>query len=259
MEPGGGAAGRGRGVSARDSVQRTRCGRQYSAPHRADRKCEQISLTTVGPTDVLAKGEVSHAEVSREKARVAREPRGGGSREKAGVAREPRGGAHEGSRGRSRCAKCRVRRIAHVSYGSWRARERVSEESNRHVRHEANDHVRHERQVSNRHELTCEKGEKCECRTCRFDASLMWRTSFFWWLHGPDVSNFRPYVSQVSRLASKLATCVPAPSPRPFPAWVVGRPRARMSPHGSRCRGIEPPPMRRPSAPPVHRQTQGCE
>jgi hypothetical protein len=76
------------------------------------------------------------------------------------------------------------------------------------VRHEANDHVRHERQVSNRHELTCEKGEKCECRTCRFDASLMWRTSFFWWLHGPDVSNFRPYVSQVSRLASKLATCV---------------------------------------------------
>ena len=75
------------------------------------------------------------------------------------------------------------------------------------MRHEATDHVRHERQVSNRHELTCEKGGNSECRTCRFDASLTWRTSFFRWLHGPDVSNFRPYVSQVSRLSSKHASC----------------------------------------------------
>ena len=140
-------------------------------------------------------------------AREPGEPREGGSPEKPCVAGEPRVWAHVGQeRGGARWAKCRNRRIAHVRRRRWGPRERVSEESNRRERHEAYDHVRHMSDASDRRGLTCEESEKGWRRTSRCDASLTWRTSLFWWLRGPDVSNFRPLVRHVSRLVSEHAT-----------------------------------------------------
>ena len=138
-------------------------------------------------------------------------------------------------RGGARWAKCRNRRIAHVRRHRWGPRERVSEKSNRRERHEAYDHVRHMSDASDRRGLTYEKSEKGRRRTSRCDASLTWRTSLFWWLRGPDVSNFRPLVRHVSRLGSEHATYARQPRVRarntPSPSVF------RLSRHARTCNG----------------------